>query len=147
MIKSKTKKVEQKVALPSELKKRASGVRKRVKTVKQQLSSEDILELAKKTLDDGKATDITVIELKGKTNIADYMLVASGSSQRQVVALAEKVALDLKEKGVRSSIEGKTGGEWVIVDALDVIIHVFYPETRAFYSLEDMWKALPKVAE
>ena len=106
-----------------------------------------MLELVKKTLDDGKALDITVIELIGKTNIADYMVVASGSSQRQVVALAEKVALDLKAKGLRSSIEGKTGGEWVVVDALDVIVHVFYPETRAFYSIEEMWNALPKTGE
>ncbi len=115
----------------------------RAKKVKGKLNVAEMLALIQKSLEDGKAQDIVVINLEGKTNIADYMVVASGTSQRQVVSLAERVALDLKAEGILAAVEGKTGGEWVIVDALDIIVHVFYPETRAFYSLEDMWNVVP----
>ncbi|MBR7158516.1 MAG: ribosome silencing factor [Alphaproteobacteria bacterium] len=132
----------------SEQKKKTPAVRNtaskpRTRKTKPKLTVEEMLALIQKSLDDGKAQDISVIDLAGKTSIADFMVVASGTSQRQVVSLAERVALDLKAAGVRSSMEGKAGGEWVIVDALDIIVHVFYPETRAFYSIEDMWKAIP----
>lgn len=107
------------------------------------LKADEVLALVLKDLDDGKATDIVTIPLAGKTSIADYMVIASGTSQRQVAALAERIVFDLKKKGVKTSIEGKSGGEWVIVDAFDVIVHIFYPETRNFYDLEDMWKQAP----
>ncbi len=107
------------------------------------LKADEVLALVLKDLDDGKAMDIVTIPLAGKTSIADYMVIASGTSQRQVAALAERIVFDLKKKGVKTSIEGKSGGEWVIVDAFDVIVHIFYPETRNFYDLEDMWKQAP----
>ena len=92
------------------------------------------------TLDDGKAEEIVTLDLRGKSSIADYMVVASGRSTRQVTALAEQVASKLKDMGLgRVSIEGKTQGDWVLLDAGDVIVHIFRPEVREFYKLEKMW--------
>ncbi len=92
------------------------------------------------TLDDGKAEEIVAIELRGKSSIADHMVVASGRSSRQVTALAEQVATKLKDMGLgRVSIEGKAQGDWVLLDAGDVIVHIFRPEVREFYKLEKMW--------
>ena len=92
------------------------------------------------TLDDGKAEEIVAIDLRGKSSIADHMVVASGRSTRQVTALAEQVASKLKDMGQgRVSIEGKAQGDWVLLDAGDVIVHIFRPEVREFYKLEKMW--------
>ena len=102
--------------------------------------TETLLALVHKTLDDNKAEDIVVIDLKGKSAFADYMVVATGRSNRQVVALADYVAERLKRDGRGYiPIEGKQGGDWVLVDAGDVVVHIFRPETRAFYGLEKMW--------
>lgn len=102
--------------------------------------TEALLALVRKTLDDNKAEDIVVIDLKGKSAFADYMVVATGRSNRQVVALADYVAEKLKQaRGGYIPVEGKQGGDWVLVDAGDVVVHIFRPETRAFYGLEKMW--------
>ncbi len=128
--------------LQQKIKKNLPAKTKKIKK-KTPLNLQETIDLIKKSLEDGKAQDIVIIDLEGKSSIADCMIVASGTSQRQVVSLAERVATDLKKAGVKSALEGKNSGEWVIVDALDVIVHIFYPETRAFYSLEDMWKNIP----
>jgi ribosome-associated protein len=101
-----------------------------------------LLVLAEKTLEDGKAEDLVVIDLQGKSTIADYMLIATGRSQRQVVALAERLLEALRANGYgRAPCEGLRHGDWVLIDAGDVIVHLFRPETRAFYNLEKMWDA------
>ena len=94
-------------------------------------------------LDEGKAEEILVIDLEDKTSIADYMIIASGRSQRQVSALADQVATKLKDEGQgRVPVEGKESGDWVLLDAGDVIVHIFRPEVRAYYNLEKIWGAV-----
>ena len=96
------------------------------------------------TLEDGKAEDIVTIDLVGKASFADCMVIASGRSARQVVALTEHLEAALARR-VRIAIEGKTQGDWVLIDAGDVIVHLFRPEIRAYYNLEKMWgEALPE---
>ena len=107
--------------------------------------SEQILDIAVKALDDGKAADVTVMDLQGKTSIASYMIIASGTSQRHVASLAEQVQLKLKEAGFRSTSEGEEKADWVLIDAFDVIIHIFKPEVREFYNLEKMWSAIAEI--
>jgi ribosome-associated protein len=100
----------------------------------------DLLGLILRTLDDGKAEDVVVIELAGKSSLADQLVIASGRSSRQVTALADQVATKLKDAGYgRMPIEGKDHGDWVLLDAGDVILHLFRPEVRTFYNLEKMW--------
>jgi ribosome silencing factor RsfS/YbeB/iojap len=102
--------------------------------------SDALLALVRQSLDDSKAEDIVVIDLKGKSAFADYMAIASGRSTRQVVAIAENLADKLKQSGRGYiPVEGKQTGDWVLVDAGDVIVHVFRPEARSFYALEKMW--------
>ncbi len=103
---------------------------------------EKILNIIVKTLDDNKAEDVVVIDLEGKTSIAGHMVVASGTSQRHVAALAEHVRLKLKEAGYPSMMEGEEKADWVLLDAYDVIVHIFKPEVREFYSLEKMWSSV-----
>jgi nicotinate-nucleotide adenylyltransferase len=104
------------------------------------------LELVLKELEDGKAEDVITIELAGKTTIADQMVIASGRSTRQVLALAEHLEEALSRR-MRISVEGKTQGDWVLIDASDVIVHLFRPEVRSYYNLEKMWgEALPDSA-
>jgi ribosome-associated protein len=92
------------------------------------------------TLEDAKADDIVSIDLAGKTSIADMMIVASGRSQRHAGSIAEKVIEALKEQGVRDvRVEGMPLCDWVLIDAGDIIVHVFRPEARAFYNIEKMW--------
>ncbi|WP_299818319.1 ribosome silencing factor [uncultured Jannaschia sp.] len=93
------------------------------------------------TLDAEKAEDIVQIDLRGKSAVADHMIVCSGRSTRQVTALAEKLSEKLKDRLGRSArTEGKTQGDWVLLDAGDVIVHIFRPEVRDFYQLEKMWQ-------
>jgi nicotinate-nucleotide adenylyltransferase len=102
--------------------------------------TEALLALVRRSLDDDKAEDVVVIDLKGKSAFADYMVIASGRSNRQVVAIADHLADKLKQAGHGyTPVEGKQGGDWVLVDAGDVVVHVFRPEPRAFYALEKMW--------
>jgi nicotinate-nucleotide adenylyltransferase len=104
----------------------------------------ELVDLVLRTLEDGRAEDIVAIDLAGKTTIADQMVVASGRSTRQVLALTEHLERVLSRR-TRISIEGKTRGDWVLIDAGDVIVHLFRPEIRAYYNLEKMWgEALPE---
>jgi len=99
-----------------------------------------LLTTIEQALDDGKAEDIVVIDLQGKTSMADHMVIATGRSQRQVSALAERVLTTLRERGHRTTgSEGMRQGDWVLIDAGDVIVHLFRPEVRTFYNLEKMW--------
>lgn len=92
------------------------------------------------SLDQDKAEDIVAIDLRGKTSIADNMVIASGRSQRQVGAIAQHLAERVKDAGLGACrIEGLTQGDWVLVDVGDVVVHVFRPEVRSFYNLEKMW--------
>lgn len=103
---------------------------------------EKILEIVQKTLEDNKAEDVVVIDLRGKTSLASFMVVASGTSQRHVASLAEKVQENLKASGLKSTTEGEEKADWVLIDAFDVIIHIFKPEVREFYSIEKMWQSV-----
>jgi ribosome-associated protein len=102
----------------------------------------DVLQLVLATLEDNKAEETQTIDLKGKTSIADAMVVSSGRSHRHVGALADYLVRALKEAGVKDvRVEGVPACDWVLVDAGDIIVHVFRPEVRAFYNLEKMWSA------
>jgi ribosome-associated protein len=98
-----------------------------------------LLDLVLKTLDRDKAEDVIAIDLSRKSPMADYMVIASGRSNRHVAAIAEHLADELKKEGISGRAEGLPAGDWVLVDAMDVIVHVFRPEVRAFYNLEKMW--------
>lgn len=101
-----------------------------------------LLDLVGKSLDDDKAEDVVVIDLRNKSSIADYMVIASGRSSRQVGAMAGHLREKLKNAGVRDTrLEGERVGDWVLVDGGDVIVHLFRPEIRSFYNLEKMWGA------
>ena len=97
-------------------------------------------------LDSNKAKDIVSIDLKKKSYIADYMIIASGTSSRHLQSLAENLVSELKKIGVNDCrIEGRESNDWKIVDAMDIIIHLFHPEKRDFYDLEKMWsEPIPK---
>ncbi len=102
-----------------------------------------ILELKKiieKTLNQNKAKNIVAINLKGKSSIADYMIVASGNSSRHIQALSEILLSKLEKNGINHcKIEGRESDDWKLIDTIDIIIHIFHPEKRKFYDLEKMW--------
>ncbi len=101
-----------------------------------------LLKIVLDTLDGSKAEDVVAIDLKGKTSIGDHMVLASGRSQRHVGAVADHLIKKLKDEGYgRARIEGLPQCDWVLIDAGDVIVHVFRPEVRGFYNLEKMWSA------
>ena len=106
----------------------------------------DIKKNVEKILDDNKAQNITCINLKNKSYIADYMVIASGTSSRHLQSLSEILVAQLKKLGIDNcSIEGKDSSDWKLVDAHDVIVHIFHPEKRKFYDLENMWsEEIPK---
>jgi ribosome-associated protein len=93
------------------------------------------------SLDDDKAQDVLAIDLVGKTSIADRMIIASGTSARMVSAMADHLMSKLKAAGLKAQSEGEKYGDWVVIDAGDVIVHLFRPEVRTFYSLERIWAA------
>jgi len=101
-----------------------------------------ILKIVQKILDDNKAEDVKVIDLEGKTSIANQMVVASGNSNRHVASMAEKLMEALKKAGVKATSEGMEKADWVLIDAFDVIVHLFRPAVREFYNLEKMWQAI-----
>jgi ribosome-associated protein len=105
------------------------------------LDAEEILRLVLHRLDDMKAEDTLTINLKDKSSIGDYMVVSSGRSNRHVGSVADRVVEDLRQVGVRAQVEGMPHCDWVLIDAGDVIVHVFRPEVRDFYNLEKMWMA------
>lgn len=101
-----------------------------------------MLKLVQQSLSDDKAQDVAVIDLVGKTSIADFMVVASGTSQRQVGAMADHIREKLKATGALGiAVEGASQCDWVLIDGGDIIIHLFRPEVREFYNLEKMWGA------
>ena len=100
----------------------------------------DLLRRILSSLEDDKAEDVVVIDLAGKSEMADHMVIASGRSSRQVGAISEKLVDRLKQElGVISKVEGKDAGDWVLIDTGDVVVHIFRPEVREFYQLEKMW--------
>jgi len=102
--------------------------------------SDETLVAILQSLDGNKAEDVVQIDLRGKTSIADHMVIASGRSTRQVASISEKLVDTLKQDmGILCKMEGKDAGDWVLIDAGDVIVHVFRPEVREFYQLEKMW--------
>ena len=104
------------------------------------LTSDALLDQVIESLTDDKAEEVVSIDLRGKTQMADHMVIASGRSSRQVAAIAEKLVQRLKETfGLSARVEGKDTGDWVLIDTGDVIVHVFRPEVREFYQLEKMW--------
>ncbi|MEM8851058.1 MAG: ribosome silencing factor [Pseudomonadota bacterium] len=105
------------------------------------VGSDAMLAMILKSLEDDKAEDIVQIDLRGKSSVADHMVVCSGRSTRQVTALAEKLGDRLKPVlGRMPKMEGKSQGDWVLVDAGDVVVHIFRPEVREFYQIEKMWQ-------
>ena len=106
-------------------------------------TSQSLLATILKSLEDDKAEDIVQIDLRGKTEIGDYMVICSGRSTRQVSAISEKLAQKIKDDyGIVAKTEGKDTGDWVLIDTGDVIVHVFRPEVREFYQLEKMWQPM-----
>jgi nicotinate-nucleotide adenylyltransferase len=127
---------------------RANRAKAKGKTISQPIAklpdrskaADALLALVRRSLDDDKAEEVVVIDLAGKSAFADHMVIASGRSNRQVVAIADHLAERLKKAGFGPvPVEGKQGGDWVLIDAGDVVVHVFRPEARAFYALEKMW--------
>ena len=107
-----------------------------------EFSSETLLDGILSSLDDDKAEEVISIPLAGKSEMSDFMVIASGRSSRQVISISDKLVERLKARfGVIAKVEGKDAGDWVLIDAGDVIVHVFRPEVRAFYQLEKMWMA------
>ena len=103
----------------------------------------DLKTIILNTLDSNKALDIVSIDLKNKSSMADYMIIASGTSSRHIQSLSEQVLEKLKANGVKNSkIEGKESGDWKLVDGIDLIVHIFNPEKRKFYELEKIWSEL-----
>ncbi|MBT3599883.1 MAG: ribosome silencing factor [Candidatus Pelagibacter sp.] len=103
----------------------------------------DLKSIILDTLDSNKALDIISIDLKNKSSMADYMIVASGTSSRHIQALSEQVLEKLKANGIKNSkIEGKESNDWKLVDGIDLIVHIFNPEKRKFYELEKIWSEL-----
>ena len=95
------------------------------------------------TLDSNKALDIVSIDLEGKTSIADYMIIASGTSSRHIQSLSEQVFEKFKNSGIKNcKIEGADSSEWKLIDGIDLIVHIFNPEKRKFYEIEKMWSEL-----
>ncbi|WP_300017503.1 ribosome silencing factor [uncultured Roseobacter sp.] len=106
-------------------------------------TSEALLATILSSLSDDKAEDIVQIDLRGKTEIGDYMVICSGRSTRQVSSISEKLAQTVKDEyGRTAKMEGKETGDWVLIDTGDVIVHVFRPEVREFYQLEKMWQPM-----
>jgi len=103
----------------------------------------DLKDIIINTLDINKAHDIVSIDLKDKSSMADYMIIASGTSSRHIQSLSEQVLEKLKNSGIpNSKIEGKDSNEWKLVDGVDLIVHIFHPEKRSFYELEKIWSEL-----
>ena len=103
----------------------------------------DLKQIIINTLDLNKAQDIVTIDLKDKSSIADFMIIASGTSSRHIQSLSEQVLEKFKDNGLKDSkIEGKESNEWKLVDGIDLIVHIFHPEKRKFYELEKIWSEL-----
>ena len=103
----------------------------------------DLKTIILNTLDSNKALDIISIDLKNKSSMADYMIIASGTSSRHIQALSEQVLEKFKDNGIKNTkIEGKDSADWKLVDGIDLIVHIFHPEKRKFYEIEKIWSEL-----
>ena len=115
-----------------------------MKKNKTTITIKKLLSLTFETLEDDKAIDIKAIDLKDRSSIADFMIIASGNSSRQVSSMANNLIKKFKDKGISTrKPEGITNSDWVLIDAYDIIVHLFRPEVREFYALEKMWE-IPK---
>ena len=104
------------------------------------MQSDELLKLAQTSLEDMKAQDLCVLDVRKLTSVADYLLVASGTSSRHVKSMASKLIDSAKAAGERPlGVEGQDSGEWVLIDLADVVVHVMQPKVREFYKLEDLW--------
>ena len=109
------------------------------------LDKKTVIDVVLASLDDGKAEEIITIDIQGKSALADYLVIASGRSTRHVAAIADQILTALKEAGYRNNkVEGLPMADWVLVDADDVIVHIFRPEVRSFYNIEKMWQ-IPEI--
>jgi len=110
------------------------------------LTNLNLINQVHQILDDNKAQDIIIIDLKDKSSIADFMVIASGTSSRHIQSISEITAQKLKNLGIEDcKIEGKESDDWKLIDAIEVVIHIFHPEKRSSYNLEKMWEdVLPK---
>jgi ribosome-associated protein len=110
------------------------------------MQAEQLKELVVNALEDIKAQDVSVIDVRDRTSVTDYMVLASGTSNRQVKSLAESVVAEAREQGVRSgNMEGSTVSDWILVDLGDVVVHLMMPATREFYDLERLWRDAPSL--
>jgi ribosome-associated protein len=114
-------------------------VSKKAPRKKPTIDADALHALVMQSLDDDQAQDVVTIPLEGKSSIADHMVVASGRSSRQVAAIAQKLVERIKQAGRSARIEGLPSADWVLIDADDVVVHLFRPEVRSFYNLERMW--------
>ncbi len=130
-----------KVKKPSSLlSSKVSEEKKHSSRRQKKLSTEELVAFTLKFLDEHKAQDILSIDLKKKTSLTDYLIIASGSSTRQVLSLARLLTDKFKEIKIPYRTEGEQGtGEWIIIDLGDIIIHIFHPHARAFYEIEELW--------
>ena len=104
----------------------------------------DLKQLVLDALEDLKGNDIQCLDVRGQTDIADYMVIASGTSSRHVGALVNNVVTEANEVGIKpKGVEGQQGGEWILIDLVDVVVHVMNPEAREFYDLERLWTVDP----
>ena len=105
------------------------------------MQTEELLRTVLAALDEGKAVNVNVIDVRGKTSIADFMVVASGNSDRHVKSLGSRLVEDVKDHGIQPlGVEGEQIGEWVLVDLADIIVHIMLPRVREFYQLEKFWQ-------
>ena len=106
-------------------------------------NTEQLKDKIEQILNDNKAIEVKSINLKDKTSIADFMIIASGNSSRHIQALSEILLDELKNRGIENCrLEGRNSNDWKLIDAVDIIIHIFHPEKRKFYDLEKMWSEL-----
>lgn len=108
------------------------------------MQTEQLIEIVRGALEDMKARDIDVIDVRGKSSITDYMMIACGTSKRHVMSLAQEVSDKVKEAGLKPiGTEGQNVGDWVLVDLGDIVVHVMMPDARSFYDLERLWRFEP----
>ena len=111
---------------------------------KEMLDPQELRDLTVAVLEDAKAQDIQVIDLSERSSFADYMVIASGTSSRQVKAMADRLVQRAKAQGIQPlGVEGAADAQWVLVDLADIVVHLMQPQTRAFYNLEKLWSAPP----
>ncbi len=112
------------------------------------MQTEQLKQLVIDSLEEMKGNEIVVLDVRGNTSVTDFMIIASGTSNRHVASMANNVVVNVKEQGVRPlGVEGQSGSEWVLVDLGDIVVHIMQPATRQFYDLERLWSDLPDDSE